>query len=87
MWIYTEGKYCPRSFEAVKDRLFNLSNVNGVISKLKMLFGQPEAIVHLLILIISNYVSLQRSERINSKFSLISPSAFETIARRYPKCL
>ncbi|XP_062537615.1 uncharacterized protein LOC134205925 [Armigeres subalbatus] len=35
-----------RAHEAVKSRLLHPSNVSGVMSTLKMLFGQPEVIVH-----------------------------------------
>ncbi|XP_062704081.1 uncharacterized protein LOC134286482 [Aedes albopictus] len=35
-----------RAYEAVKSRLLHPSNVSGVMSTLKMLFGQPEVIVH-----------------------------------------
>ncbi|XP_058826515.1 uncharacterized protein LOC131686265 [Topomyia yanbarensis] len=38
-----------RAFEAVKCRLMHPSNVNGVLSTLKMLFGQPEVIVNSMI--------------------------------------
>ncbi|XP_062713286.1 uncharacterized protein LOC109410494 [Aedes albopictus] len=38
-----------RAFEAVKSRLVHPSNVPGVLKTLKMMFGQPEAIVHTLI--------------------------------------
>ncbi|XP_058816853.1 uncharacterized protein LOC131680147 [Topomyia yanbarensis] len=38
-----------RAYEAVKCRLMHPSNVNGVLSTLKMLFGQPEVIVNSMI--------------------------------------
>ncbi|XP_062557226.1 uncharacterized protein LOC134222097 [Armigeres subalbatus] len=38
-----------RAFEAVKSRLVHPSNVPGILKTLKMMFGQPEAIVHTLI--------------------------------------
>ncbi|XP_055589201.1 uncharacterized protein LOC129741485 [Uranotaenia lowii] len=39
-----------RALDAVRCRLLHPSNVNGVISTLKMLFGNPESIVHAIIL-------------------------------------
>ncbi|XP_055543834.1 uncharacterized protein LOC129729344 [Wyeomyia smithii] len=38
-----------RAYDAVKCRLMHPANVNGVMATLKMLFGQPEAIIHTLI--------------------------------------
>ncbi|XP_058816141.1 uncharacterized protein LOC131679426 [Topomyia yanbarensis] len=38
-----------RAYEAVKSRLMHPSNVPGVMATLKMMFGQPEAIVYSLI--------------------------------------
>ncbi|XP_062703946.1 uncharacterized protein LOC134286352 [Aedes albopictus] len=35
-----------RAYEAVKSRLLHPSNISGIMSTLKMLFGQPEVIVH-----------------------------------------
>ncbi|XP_058464118.1 uncharacterized protein LOC131438258 [Malaya genurostris] len=35
-----------QALEAVRCRLLHLSNVNGVMSTLRMLFGRPEALIH-----------------------------------------
>lgn len=40
---------CKKAYEAVKNRLMYPSNVPGVTDTLRLLFSQPEAIVHLLI--------------------------------------
>ncbi|XP_055622739.1 uncharacterized protein LOC129766247 [Toxorhynchites rutilus septentrionalis] len=51
-----------RAYEAVKSRLMHPANVVGVITTLKMLFGQPEAIVHTLIAKINSLPALREDK-------------------------
>ncbi|XP_062708532.1 uncharacterized protein LOC134288256 [Aedes albopictus] len=51
-----------RAYEAVKSRLLHPANVNGVISTLKMLFGQPELIVHTMMSKINSLPSLREDK-------------------------
>ncbi|XP_055643384.1 uncharacterized protein LOC129779750 [Toxorhynchites rutilus septentrionalis] len=51
-----------RAYEAVKSRLMHPSNVPGIIATLKMLFGQPEAIIHSLMAKINALPSLREDK-------------------------
>ncbi|XP_065079912.1 uncharacterized protein LOC135702797 [Ochlerotatus camptorhynchus] len=51
-----------RAYEAVRCRLMHPANVNGVMSTLKMLFGQPEVIVNSMITKINSLPALKEDK-------------------------
>lgn len=51
-----------RAYDAVKSRLMHPANVNGVMATLRMMFGQPEAIVHTLIAKINSLPTLREDK-------------------------
>ncbi|XP_062714841.1 uncharacterized protein LOC134291299 [Aedes albopictus] len=51
-----------RAYDAVKSQLMHPANVPGVIATLKMMFGQPEAIVHSLVAKINALPSLREDK-------------------------
>ncbi|XP_062714227.1 uncharacterized protein LOC134290998 [Aedes albopictus] len=51
-----------RAYEAVKSRLLHPTNVSGVMSTLKMLFGQPEVIVHSMMAKINSVPALREDK-------------------------
>ncbi|XP_053699271.1 uncharacterized protein LOC128746246 [Sabethes cyaneus] len=51
-----------RAYEAVKSRLLHPSNVDGIMSTLRMLFGQPEVIVNSMIAKINSLPTLKEDK-------------------------